>query len=50
MQKRLKKGCNGKTFKCITHNLWDDLEQHITNFFDSVNLNDLIKNKNGNLK
>ena len=29
---------------------WDDLEQHITNFFDSVNLSDLIKNKNGNLK
>ena len=49
-KKDSKKGCNGKTFKCITHNLWDDLEQHITNFFDSVNLSDLIKNKNGNLK
>jgi len=41
-----KKGCNGKTVKCITHNLWDDLEKHINNFFDKVNLNDLIKQKN----
>jgi len=23
------KGCNGKLVKCITHNLWDDLEAHI---------------------
>ena len=41
-----KKGCNGKTVKCITHNLWDDLEKHINNFFDKVSLNDLIKQKN----
>ena len=27
-----KKGCNGKSTKCITHNLWDDLEMHINNF------------------
>ena len=27
-----KKGCNGKTIKCITHDLWDDLENHINNF------------------
>ena len=29
-----KKGCNGKSTKCITHNLWDDLEMHINNFFE----------------
>ena len=29
-----KKGCNGKLIKCITHNLWDDLEMHINNFFE----------------
>ena len=29
-----KKGCNGKLTKCITHNLWDDLEIHINDFFD----------------
>ena len=29
-----KKGCNGKLTKCITHNLWDDLEIHINNFFE----------------
>ena len=44
-KKDSKRGCNGKTVKCITHNLWDDLEQHINNFFDNVSLNDLIKQK-----
>ena len=39
-----KKGCNGKLTKCITHNLWDDLEMHINNFFDKKNLGDLLKN------
>ena len=24
--KNSKKGCNGKSVKCITHNLWDELE------------------------
>jgi len=33
-----KKGCNGKLTKCITHNLWDDLEMHINNFFEKKNL------------
>ena len=41
-----KRGCNGKTVKCITHNLWDDLEKHINDFFEKVSLNDLIKQKN----
>ena len=44
-----KKGCNGKAVKCITHNLWDDLEKHINNFFDNVSLNDLIKQKGNEL-
>ena len=39
-----KKGCNGKLTKCITHNLWDDLEIHINDFFDKKNLGDLLKN------
>ena len=25
-KKESKKGCHGRTVKCITHNLWDDLE------------------------
>ena len=33
-KKESKKGCNGKLTKCITHNLWDDLEMHINDFFD----------------
>ena len=43
-KKESKKGCNGKLIKCITHNLWDDLEIHINDFFDKKNLGDLIKN------
>ena len=39
-----KKGCNGKLTKCITHNLWDDLEIHINDFFDKKNLGDVLKN------
>ena len=44
-KKESKKGCHGRTVKCITHNLWDDLEQHINRFFDNVSLSDLIKQK-----
>ena len=39
-----KKGCNSKTAKCITHNLWDELEVHINHFFEQKNLKDLISN------
>ena len=39
-----KKGCNGKLTKCITHNLWDDLEMHINDIFDKKNLGDLLQN------
>jgi len=40
--KNSKKGCNGKASKCITHNLWDELEVHINAFFEKKNLGDLI--------
>ena len=39
-----KRGCNGRSTKCITHYLWDDLEMHINSFFDKKNLGDLLKN------
>ena len=41
-KKESKKGCVGRSVKCITHNLWDDLEKHINGFFESKNLNDLV--------
>ena len=41
-QKHSKKGCNGRSAKCITHNLWDELETHINIFFQEKNLGDLI--------
>ena len=27
----------------FTHNLWDELENHINNFFDEKSLEDLVK-------
>jgi Rrf2 family iron-sulfur cluster assembly transcriptional regulator len=47
-KKDSKKGCNNKSTKCITHNLWDQLDQHINTFFEKVKLQDLVK-KNQNL-
>ena len=47
-KKESKKGCNGKLSKCITHNLWDELEIHIQHFFNEKNLGDLIKGSNEN--
>jgi Rrf2 family iron-sulfur cluster assembly transcriptional regulator len=47
-KKESKKGCNGKTTKCITHNLWDELQIHINNFFEQKNLKDLITNPKEN--
>ena len=41
-KKNSKKGCNNKPTKCITHNLWDQLDQHIHNFFEKVKLEDLV--------
>ena len=42
-KKESKKGCNNKSSKCITHNLWDQLDQHINSFFEKVKLQDLVK-------
>ena len=42
-KKNSKKGCNNKSTKCITHNLWDELDQHINEFFEKVKLQDLVK-------
>tara|TARA_Y100000590_G_scaffold314726_1_gene355875 strand:+ start:468 stop:905 length:438 start_codon:yes stop_codon:yes gene_type:complete len=41
-KKESKRGCTGKSIKCITHNLWDDLETHINNFFEKNTLKDII--------
>ena len=32
-----------KSTKCLTHNLWDELENHINNFFEEKSLEDLVK-------
>jgi len=47
-KKESKKGCNGKSVKCITHNLWDDLEMLINNFFEKNTLKDVISRTDKN--
>ena len=42
-KKNSKRGCNNKSTKCITHNLWDELDQHINGFFEKIKLQDLTK-------
>ena len=48
-EKHSKKGCNGKNSKCITHNLWDELEDYINNFFEKKKLSDLINQKDNRI-
>ena len=47
-KKESRKGCNGRSSKCITHNLWDELETHINDFFEKKNLSDLLNNNINN--
>jgi len=47
-KKESKKSCNGKSIKCITHNLWDDLETHINHFFEKNTLHDIIYREDAN--
>ena len=42
-KKDSKRGCNNKSVKCITHNLWDKLDTHINGFFENIKLEELIK-------
>ena len=44
-KKESKRGCNNKSTKCITHNLWDELDKHINGFFEKVKLGDLVNNR-----
>jgi Rrf2 family transcriptional regulator, iron-sulfur cluster assembly transcription factor len=44
-KKDSKRGCNNKSTKCITHNLWDELDKHINGFFEKVKLEDLVNNR-----
>ena len=48
-EKHSKKACNGKSSKCITHNLWDELEGYINNFFEKKKLSDLISIKDNKI-
>ena len=43
-EKHSKTGCNGRSSKCISHNLWDELEDYLNEFFKKKSLKDLINN------
>ena len=47
-EKHSDNGCNGKSSKCITHDLWDELEDYINNFFQQKTLSDLVNRGNFN--
>ena len=42
-KKQSKRGCNNRMTKCITHNLWDQLDEHINGFFEKVKIQDLAR-------
>ena len=48
-EKHSNKGCNGKSVKCITHNLWDELEEYINSFFEKKKISDLINQKDNRI-
>ena len=48
-KKDIKKSCIGKSVKCITHNLWDELDIHINSFFENKKLSDLINKQQNRL-
>ncbi len=35
---------DGKKTKCLTHNLWDELSNHISNFLTSISIEDVKSN------
>ena len=41
-KKNSKQACKGRASKCITHKFWEELEDHINDFFKKKNLGDLI--------
>ena len=44
-KKESKRSCNGKSSKCVTHDLWNELESHINSFFEQKSLEDLVSKR-----
>ena len=38
-------GCTGRTSRCLTHNLWGALEDHIEQFLASVTVQDVVEGR-----
>ena len=41
--------CTGKSERCITHNLWEDLENLVEDYLNSIVLSDVANKKNNNI-
>ena len=41
--------CTGKSERCITHHLWEDLENLVEDYLNSVVLSDVASKKNNNI-
>ncbi|VAV96117.1 hypothetical protein MNBD_ALPHA06-613 [hydrothermal vent metagenome] len=37
--------CTGKTGKCLAHDLWSELGQHIYLFLNSITLDDVLQRR-----
>jgi Rrf2 family transcriptional regulator, iron-sulfur cluster assembly transcription factor len=44
-QEHLATGCRGRSTRCITHDLWAELTQHIHGFLAAVSLADVIEDR-----
>ena len=44
-----KGNCQGGV-ECLTHSLWQDLSDRITDFLDQITLAELVEKKSGNIK
>ena len=38
-------GCQGKSARCLTHDLWDELGRHIELFLNAVSLEDVVERR-----
>ena len=45
----MKASCTGVGARCLTHNLWNALEDHIDSFFSSVTVADIVADKVGEM-
>ena len=43
-EKNSKKGCNGRSSKCITHDLWHELNVIVDDYLEKITIESLVEN------